>query len=69
MFSLRLAASLLVAPTLMGVFVIALLTADLFSGQYITYAAIAGAVLGIPVAWWLASKLNHLLDGKGAKAR
>ena len=69
MFSLRLAAYLLVAPTLMGVFIVALLTANMFSGQYITLAAIAGAVIGVPVAWLLASKINHLLDGKGAKAR
>ncbi len=67
MFSLRLAAYLLIAPTLMGMFVVALLVADMISGTYIIGAAVAGAVVGLPAAWWLAAKLNHLLDGKGTK--
>ncbi|MEL6921597.1 MAG: hypothetical protein AAFO77_11375 [Pseudomonadota bacterium] len=61
MFSLRMAAYLLVAPTIMGILVVALLTADLFSAQYISIAAVVGAILGVPAALLLASKLNHLI--------
>jgi len=64
MFSLRLAAYLLVAPTLAGIFVVALLTADLFSATYIAIAAGAGAVIGIPAASWLANKLDGLIQPK-----
>ena len=61
MFSLRLAAYLLVAPVLAGSLVVALLTVDLFEASYIAIAAIAGALLGIPAAWWLANKLDKLI--------
>lgn len=64
MFALFLAAYLLTAPTLMGIIVIALLTADLFSAQYIIYAAVAGAVIAVPVAWLLSRKLEHIFDAK-----
>ena len=60
MFSLRLAAYLLIAPVLAGSFVVALLTLDLFQASYIAAGAIAGAVLGLPLAWWLANKLDAL---------
>jgi len=62
MFSLRLAAYLLIAPVLAGSFIVALLTVDLFSAMYIAIAAIAGAVIGIPAAWWLANKLDGLIQ-------
>ncbi|MCI5074688.1 hypothetical protein [Oricola sp.] len=64
MFALFLAAYLLTAPTLMGIIVIGLLTVDLFSAQYIGIAAIAGAVVAIPVAWLLSRKLEHVFDAK-----
>jgi membrane protein YqaA with SNARE-associated domain len=64
MFALFLAAYLLTAPTLMGIIVIALLTADMFSAQYIIIAAVAGAVAGIPVAWLISRKLEHIFDVK-----
>jgi hypothetical protein len=64
MFMLILAAYLLTAPTLMGIIVIALLTADMFSAQYIIYAAVSGAVIAIPIAWLLARKLEHIFDVK-----
>lgn len=66
MFALFLAAYLLTAPTLMGIIVIALLTADMFSAQYIIYAAVAGAVIALPVAWLIGRKLEHIFDGKRA---
>ncbi|WP_306118738.1 MULTISPECIES: hypothetical protein [unclassified Roseitalea] len=62
MFALRMATYLLVAPTLAGIFVIALLTANVVSGTYIAIAAAAGAVIGLPVAWVLAGHLNRLIQ-------
>ncbi|MBO6637486.1 MAG: hypothetical protein JJ920_03305 [Roseitalea sp.] len=64
MFSLRFAAYLLIAPVLAGSFVVALLTVDMFEATYIAAAAIAGAVIGIPAAWWLANKLDRLIQPK-----
>jgi len=66
MFTLFLAAYLLTAPTLMGIIVIALLTVDMISAQYIIYAAVAGAVIALPVAWLLGRKLEHIFDSKRA---
>jgi len=62
LFSLRFAAYLLIAPVLAGSFIVALLTVDMFEASYISIAAIAGAVLGIPAAWWLANKLDKLIQ-------
>ena len=64
MFSLRMAAYLLVAPVLAGAFVIALLTLNLVSAPYIAGGAIAGAVLGLPIAWILANRLHNLIEPK-----
>jgi hypothetical protein len=64
MFALFLAAYLLTAPTLMGMIVIALLTADMFSAQYIIIAAVVGAVVALPVAWLISRKLEHIFDVK-----
>lgn len=64
MFALILAAYLLTAPTLMGMIVIALLTADMFSAQYIIIAAVVGAVVALPVAWLISRKLEHIFDVK-----
>lgn len=64
MFALFLAAYLLTAPTLMGIIVIMLLTADLFSAQHIAIAAVAGAAGGVPIAWLVARKLEHIFDVK-----
>ncbi|MEM1376662.1 MAG: CTP synthetase [Pseudomonadota bacterium] len=61
MFSLRLASYLLVAPTITGILVVVLLTTGLASAQYISIAAVVGAVLGVPAALFLASKINHLI--------
>lgn len=61
MFSLRLAAYLLVAPTLMGILVVALLTTGMGSALNIGLAAIVGAILGLPAALMLASRLNALI--------
>ncbi|MCR9124167.1 MAG: hypothetical protein NXH91_18055 [Phyllobacteriaceae bacterium] len=64
MFSLRFAAYLLIAPVLAGSLVVALLTVDMFEATYIAIAAVTGAVIGIPAAWWLANKLDGLIQPK-----
>jgi urea transporter len=64
MFTLFLAAYLLTAPTLMGIIVIGLLTAGMSSANYIIMAAVAGAVVALPVAWLLSRKLEHLFDAR-----
>jgi urea transporter len=64
MFTLFLAAYLLTAPTLMGIIVIGLLTAGMSSANYIIMAAVAGAVIALPVAWLLSRKLEHLFDAR-----
>jgi urea transporter len=64
MFTLFLAAYLLTAPTLMGMIVIGLLTAGMSSANYIIMAAVAGAVVALPVAWLLSRKLEHLFDAR-----
>lgn len=64
MFTLFLAAYLLTAPTLMGIIVIGLLTAGMSSANYIIMAAVAGAVVAVPVAWLLSRKLEHLFDAR-----
>ena len=62
MTKLPLIAYVLVAPVLMGVFIIALLTIDMrgFDATAMAWAAIAGAIAAIPVAWLLARKLESL---------
>ena len=62
MAKLPLVAYILVAPVLMGVFLIALLTLDMRGSEatMMTGAAVAGAVLAVPIAWLLARKLESL---------
>lgn len=64
MFSLRFAAYLLIAPVLAGSLVVAMLTMGMVSAVHIAGAAIAGAIIGIPAAWWLANKLDSLIQPK-----
>lgn len=63
---LRLAAIvyILVAPTLMGILITALLTMDdrVYASVGIIGAAVAGAVLALPVAWILAKKISPALS-------
>lgn len=62
MGKLPLVAYILVAPVLMGVFLTALLTLDMHGHDAATMAgaAVAGAVVAIPIAWLLARKLERL---------
>lgn len=62
MFSLRLASYLLVAPTLMGIFVIVLLTMNMGSAINISLAAVAGAIVGVPAAWFVAKLIDQEIN-------
>lgn len=64
MFSLKLATYLLVAPTLMGIFVVALLTMGMGTAINISIAAIAGAVVGLPAALLVAKQIDAAVNPK-----
>lgn len=64
MFSLRMTAYLLAAPSLMGIFVIAVLSMEMGNAINISIAAIAGAVLGIPAAYVLAKQIDAAVNPK-----
>jgi hypothetical protein len=49
----------IVAPTVMGVLVtVALLTPVLYNGAGITAAAVAGAVLALPISWHITKAIR-----------
>lgn len=60
---LRLAATayIILAPTLMGFFIMGVLILQMTNGPAITWAAVAGAVLALPVSWYAAVKFNKAL--------
>lgn len=60
MFNLRLATYVFTAPTVAGILVIAALTANMFDGKTITYAAVGGALLALPLAWIIAAKIANV---------
>jgi nitrogen fixation/metabolism regulation signal transduction histidine kinase len=67
MFKLSLAMYIIVAPVLMGVLVLTVLTVPSLVTQdtkLILPAAGAGAALGLPIAYIVAFKLNSLLKKK-----
>lgn len=64
MFSLRFASYLLAAPTLMGIFVIAVLSMEVGSALNLSIAAVAGAIIGVPVAYVLAKQINAAINLK-----
>ncbi|MAI61211.1 MAG: hypothetical protein CBB87_01825 [Micavibrio sp. TMED27] len=69
MGKLSIAVWIMTATVLMGVFVLAiLLTPSLEQNQmdYILYAAIAGAIVAIPITSVLTYKIQHLFDEKSA---
>ncbi|NCU20249.1 CTP synthetase [Candidatus Falkowbacteria bacterium] len=49
----------LAAPTLAGIFITALLTMNRFDGTSIIYAAAAGFLVGLPVAYLVAKQLRE----------
>lgn len=60
MLQLTGAVYLLVAPTLMGIALIAFLTIDQFSTAYgmIGWGALGAAIIGIPASWFVAKLIK-----------
>lgn len=54
---------ILTAPTLMGIFIVALLTMNMSEPVQIITAAVAGAVLAIPVAMFVGKRVLALTKG------
>ncbi|MBZ0163560.1 MAG: hypothetical protein K8H74_12700 [Notoacmeibacter sp.] len=54
---------ILTAPTLMGVFIVALLSMNMSEPNQIITAAIAGAILAIPVAMIIGKRVLALTKG------
>ncbi|MCB1424518.1 MAG: hypothetical protein R3D65_13745 [Zhengella sp.] len=54
---------ILAAPTIMGVLIVALLTMNMFESQKIIMAAIAGAVIAMPVSWFVSRQILALTKG------
>lgn len=52
---------LLAASVLAGSFVVAALTLDLFDAASVSLAALAGAVVALPVAWVLANRMSKAI--------
>lgn len=52
---------LLAASVLAGSFVVAALTLNLFDAASVSLAALAGAVVALPVSWVLAAKMNKAI--------
>ncbi len=55
----------MVATTLMGIAVVAVLTMDIWAtGKPILWAAIGGFALSIPVSWWIGRQITALAAGR-----
>jgi hypothetical protein len=55
----------MVATTLMGIGVVAVLTMDIWAtGQPILWAAVAGFVVSIPVSWWIGRQITAATGGR-----
>lgn len=52
---------ILAASVLAGSFVVAALTLDLFDAASVSLAALAGAVVALPVAWVLAARMSKTI--------
>ncbi|SMR70637.1 hypothetical protein SAMN04488030_0249 [Aliiroseovarius halocynthiae] len=49
---------ILLGATLAGIFIVAALTVGLDTAQPITYAAISGFIVAIPISWFVAKQIN-----------
>lgn len=60
----------MVATTLMGIAVVAVLTMDIWAtGRPILWAALGGFVLSIPVSWWIGRQITAVTrDRRGGVA-
>lgn len=61
----------MIATTLMGIAVVAVLTMDIWAtGKPIVWAALGGFVLSIPVSWWVGRQITAVTgSGKGGVTR
>ena len=66
MFRIAAIVYILVAPTLMGIFVTAYLTVRQMGTDYnlLLGIAIAGAVIAAPISWVIGNRITHLTKGK-----
>ncbi|MCB1418465.1 MAG: hypothetical protein KDJ74_05465 [Notoacmeibacter sp.] len=54
---------ILTAPTIMGILIVALLTMNMFDSSKIIMAAIAGAVVALPISWVVGKRILSLTHG------
>lgn len=54
---------ILATPTTMGILIVALLTMNMFESQKIIMAAIVGAIIAIPVSWFVSRRILALTRG------
>lgn len=55
----------MVATTLMGIAVVAVLTMDIWAtGQPILWAAVAGFVVSIPISWLIGRQITAVTGGR-----
>lgn len=51
----------MISTTMMGILVTVALSMGYSTGRPILLAALAGFVLAMPVSWWIARKITHLV--------
>lgn len=51
----------MISTTMMGILVTVALSMGYSTGRPILFAALAGFVLAMPVSWWIARKITHLV--------
>lgn len=51
----------MISTTMMGILVTVALSMGYATGRPILLAALAGFVLAMPVSWWIARKITHLV--------
>ena len=54
---------ILTAPTVMGILIVALLTMNMFDSSKSIMAAIAGAVVALPISWVVGKRILSLTHG------
>lgn len=59
----------MVATTLMGVAVVAVLTMDIWAtGAPILWAAVAGFIASVPISWWIGRQITAVTGGRKDQA-
>lgn len=54
---------ILTAPTVMGILIVALLSMNMFDSSKIIIAAVAGAVVSLPISWVVGKRILALTHG------